>query len=85
MENNFDYSRFMGLFYHYENLSSYTGEERNAMQNIIPMTKEIFEKCIKTALSIYDFENVRYLTRSYPEFTKKSELLKNKNAYYIVK
>lgn len=76
MENNFDYSGFMGLFYHYENLSSYTGEERNAMQNIIPMTKEIFDKCIETAFSIFDFENIKYLKEKYPEFAENCALLK---------
>ena len=76
MENNFDYSGFMGLFYHYENLSSYTGEERNAMQNIIPMTKEIFDKCIETAYSIFDFENIKYLKEKYPEFAENCALLK---------
>ena len=74
MENNFDYSGFMGLFYHYENLSSYTGEERNAMQNIIPMTKEIFDKCIETAFSIFDFENIKYLKEKYPEFAENCAL-----------
>ena len=76
MENNFDYSGFMGLFYHYENLSSYTGEERNAMQNIILMTKEIFDKCIETAFSIFDFENIKYLKEKYPEFAENCALLK---------
>ena len=76
MENNFDYSGFMGLFYHYENLSSYTGEERNAMQNIIPMTKENFDKCIETAFSIFDFENIKYLKEKYPEFAENCALLK---------
>ncbi len=66
-----------GLFYHAANISCYSEEELNAMCKRVPMTEEIFEECIKTALSIYDFENIRYLAKKYPEFAAKSNVLNN--------
>ena len=62
---------FAALFYHFSNLSKYSEEEIEAMYGKIPMTAEIFEKCIATALSIYDFENIEFLREKFPEFAEK--------------
>ena len=62
---------FAALFYHFSNLSKYSEEEIEAMYGKIPMTAEIFEKCFATALSIYDFENIKFLREKFPEFAEK--------------
>ncbi|MBQ2900019.1 MAG: hypothetical protein IJE28_09760 [Oscillospiraceae bacterium] len=69
---------FAALFYHFSNLSKYSEEEYNAMYGKIPMTEEIFEKCVGTALSIYDFGNIKFLKEKFPEFVEKSILLQKK-------
>lgn len=70
---------FAALFYHFSNLSKYSEEEIKAIHGEIPMTVEIFEKCAATALSICDFENIKFLKEKYPEFAEKSVLLKETN------
>ncbi|MBE6892963.1 MAG: hypothetical protein E7482_02990 [Ruminococcaceae bacterium] len=61
---------FAGLFYHAANLSKYSEEEFNALFQHAQMSQEIFDRCIKTAISIFDFENIKYLKEKYPEFAE---------------
>lgn len=67
---------FAALFYHFANLSKYSEEECKALFRKVPMTKEVFDKCIETAFSIFDFENIKYLKEKYPEFAENCALLK---------
>ncbi|MBQ6878516.1 MAG: hypothetical protein IJO22_09000 [Oscillospiraceae bacterium] len=69
---------FAALFYHAANLSKYSKEEYDAIYQGKPMTQKIFDKCIETAFSIFDFENIKYLTEKYPEFAENCLRLKNK-------
>ena len=80
MEKEADMS---GIFYHITCISKYSKEEFDAMSGKIPMTEKIFEKCVGTALSLCDYEYIRYLTKTYPEFLKNSKLLKDKEWYFI--
>ena len=75
MKKDFDEYGFFGLFYHAENLSEYSDKEFNALYQNLPMNQEIFDRCIKTAFSIYDFKNIKYLIKKYPEFAKNNSFL----------
>ena len=76
---NYDfYAGFAALFYHAANLSKYSKEEYDAIYQGKPMTQKIFDKCIETAFSIFDFENIKYLAEKYPEFAENCPRLKNK-------
>lgn len=57
-------------------VSKYSDEELNAISKRIPMTKELFEKCMEKAISICDIENIKYLEKSYTNFSEKSPALK---------
>ncbi len=75
MDDGFCAMGFDGLFYHASNLDKYSNEEFDAACGTIKMTEEIFEKNIKTAISIFDFEYLKYLVRKFPDFAGNCPIL----------
>ncbi len=63
------------LFYYASTINKYTEEEINAIGERTKMTSEIFESCVKTALSVCDIGTVNFLKEKYPNFAKKSKTL----------
>ncbi len=57
-------------------ISKYSDEELNAISKRVPMTEELFEKCMEKSISICDIENIKYLEENYPNFSEKSSALK---------
>ena len=42
--------------------------------DLLKCKREVFDKCIETAFSIFDFENIKYLKEKYPEFAENCAL-----------
>lgn len=71
-KNNHDPYEFSGLFYFASTISEYSDEEFHALCGSVPMTAELFEKCVEKSFSLFDFENIRFLAKKYPELAEKS-------------
>ena len=74
VESEFSEDALKKLFYDIKKLSAFSAEESAALCLYIPMTEEIFIKCLKISFKNRDREMIGYLVDIFPEFAEKIEI-----------